>query len=54
MDPRVGTLKANMDSIFLVNKMEHLEDIVTLDELARLYMPAVDSMAQINLEEMYK
>lgn len=54
MDPRVGALKANMDSIFLVNKLEHLEDIVTLDELARLYMPAVDSMAQINLEEMYK
>ena len=54
MDPRVGTLKANMDSIFLVNKLEHLEDIVSLDELARLYMPAVDSMAQIDLEEMYK
>lgn len=54
MDPRVGVLKANMDSIFLVNKLEHLEDIVTLDELARLYMPAVDSMAQIDLEEMYK
>ena len=54
MDSRVGTLKANMDSIFLVNKMEHLEDIVSLDELARLYMPAVDSMAQIDLEEMYK
>ena len=54
MDPRVGTLKANMDSIFLVNNMEHLEDIVTLDELARLYMPAVDSMAQIDLKEMYK
>ena len=54
MDSRVGTLKANMDSIFLVNKLEHLEDIVTLDELARLYMPAVDSMAQIDLSEMYK
>ena len=54
MDSRVGTLKANMDSIFLVNKLEHLEDIVSLDELARLYMPAVDSMAQIDLEEMYK
>lgn len=54
MDPRVGVLKANMDSIFLVNKLGHLEDIVTLDELARLYMPAVDSMAQVNLEEMYK
>ena len=54
MDPRVGTLKANMDSIFLVNNMEHLEDIVTLDELSRLYMPAVDSMAQIDLKEMYK
>ena len=54
MDSRVGTLKANMDSIFLVNKLEHLEDIVSLDELVRLYMPAVDSMAQIDLEEMYK
>ena len=54
MDPRVGTLKANMDSIFLVNKPGHLEDIVSLDELTRLYMPAVDSMAQIDLEEMYK
>ena len=54
MDSRVGTLKANMDSIFLVNKMEHLEDIVSLDELARLYMPAVNSMAQIDLEEMYR
>ena len=54
MDPRVGKLKANMDSIFLVNKLEHLEDIVSLDELARLYMPAVDSMAQIDLSEMYK
>ena len=54
MDSRVGELKANMDSIFLVNKLEHLEDIVSLDELARLYMPAVDSMAQIDLEEMYK
>ena len=54
MDSRVGALKANMDSIFLVNKLEHLEDIVSLDELVRLYMPAVDSMAQIDLEEMYK
>ena len=54
MDPRGGVLKANMDSIFLVNKLEHLKDTVTLDELARLYMPAVDSMAQIDLEEMYK
>ena len=54
MDSRVGTLKANMDSIFLVNKMEHLEDIVSLDELTRLYMPAVNSMAQIDLSEMYK
>ena len=54
MDPRVGKLKANMDSIFLVNKLEHLEDIVSLDELARLYKPAVDSMAQIDLSEMYK
>ena len=54
MDSRVGELKANMDSIFLVNKLEHLEDIVSLDELARLYMPAVDSMAQIDLSEMYK
>ena len=53
-DQRVGTLTANMDSIFLVNKLGHLEDIVTLDELQRLYIPAVDSMAQINLEEMYK
>ena len=53
-DSRVGTLKANMDSIFLVNKLEHLQDIVSLDELTRLYMPAVDSMARINLEEMYK
>lgn len=53
-DQRVGTLTANMDSIFLVNKLGHLEDIITLDELARLYMPAVDSMAQIDLEEMYK
>ena len=54
MDSRVGKLKANMDSIFLVNKLEHLEDIVTLDELARLYMPAVDSMAQIDLSERFK
>lgn len=54
MGPRVGVLKANMDSIFLVNKLEHLEDIVTLDELTILYMPAVDSMAQIDLEELYK
>ena len=54
MDSRVGTLKANMDSIFLVNKLGHLEDIITLDELVRLYIPAVDSMAQIDLEEMYK
>ena len=51
-DSRVGTLKANMDSIFLVNKLEHLQDIVSLDELTRLYMPAVDSMAQIDLSEM--
>ena len=54
MDSRVGRLEANMDSIFLVNKLEHLEDIVTLDYLNRLYMPAVDSLAQINLSEMYK
>ena len=54
MDSRVGTLKANMDSIFLVNKLGHLEDIVTLDDLIRLYMPAVDSLAQVDLEEMYR
>ena len=53
-DSRVGELKANMDSIFLVNKLGHLEDSISLDELARLYMPAVDSMAQIDLKEMYK
>lgn len=53
-DPLVGILKVNMDSIFLVNKLGQLEDIITLDELARLYMPAVDSMAKIDLEEMYK
>ena len=53
-DPRVGILNADMDSLFLVNKSDNLEDIVTLDDLIRLYMPAVDSMAQVDLEEMYK
>ena len=53
-DPRVGILNADMDSLFLVNKSDNLEDIVTLDDLIRLYMPAVDSMAQVDLEEMYR
>ena len=53
-DPRVGVLNADMDSLFLVNKSDNLEDIVTLDDLIRLYMPAVDSLAQVDLEEMYR
>ena len=53
-DPRVGILNAGMDSLFLVNKSDNLEDIVTLDDLIRLYMPAVDSLAQVDLEEMYR
>ena len=51
-DPRVGTLTANMDSVFLVNKLGHLDDITTKNELVRLYMPKVDSMACVNLYEM--
>ena len=51
-DQRVGTLTANMDSVFLVNKLGHLDDITTKSELVRLYMPKVDSIAYVNLYEM--
>lgn len=51
-DQRVGTLTANMDSVFLVNKLGHLDDITTKSELVRLYMPKVDSIACVNLYEM--
>lgn len=51
-DQRVGTLTANMDSVFLVNKLGHLDDITTKSELVRLYMPKVDSIAHVNLYEM--
>lgn len=53
-DPRVGKLKADIGCLFLVNKLGHLEDITDIEELQRLYIPAVGSMAQINLEELYK